>query len=428
MDINSWVENINYLKIDEFVKNNILRFFNNFYTKKYLSIIPVQDNDLLDAFNNINNYKPLSICLDIEFQSALIDKKDKKKYLTSHTIKKDLSAKFIREFAMMFFIKTLDDIWYYIGSIFINFQPLTYFGFDLKNLSFISFKYSSVNQNTLNLMIKLENDFHLENLLQPLFDENLFDSHNHYIEKIDMIKKSLTKNYLFKNISKELNKTNILNSFKKLSNIYNFSDALKELYYIEKQLHKIQYDIYGKYLNVDFCRIFKNINKLYWNDYDVIQRTNIIKNKYDVFFKDLTYLFKDSVIIIKGMMDILAIKNTNKLICNNDIDINFYYDIETFNGFSYLLYNNSQLEETYNNLIKTDVYLHYAKSFFNQIQNIGDKAHNPLVDSLFTIVVAVIINLGLNKYFKNIIGGSKKMYYSNYIKTKQKYLDLKNTA
>lgn len=126
-------------------------------------------------------------------------------------------------------------------------------------------------------------------------------------------------------------------------------------------------------------------------------------------------IIKDSILVIKGKQDIIAIKNSFTLVLNRSgptMDNN--YDIETFNGFSKNMFDSSQLEETYKNIIKYDSYHQTnAKAIFDEIKkDIGDKAHNPVVDSLFTIVVAVVINIGLNEFFskKRMIGGTNDRF------------------
>ena len=431
MDITKWKNNINNLHFNENIKNNLITFFEEFHHKTSLSFIPISDPKLIDAFNNINNYKPLSICLDIEFQSAIITND---KYISNETIKNEKSAKFIREIGMLFFIKDQDYNIYYVGNIFLNFKSLADFGFDIKNIRLIGVKYATVTEDTFSKMDNLENKFHIDTLIEPLYQKKLFGNEKKYKSEIKQIINTLSKNYLFNNLLKQNVKDtifNILGKLQNISNIDNFDNVLKELKYIKKQLNNAQYEIYSKYLNDINQKDFNKLNTLYWNDKLVKDRLNIINGKYDVFMKLFKVLSSDSILIVKGKMDLIALKNMFVLIIDkNDLKLEHYYDIETFNGFSSTHYKGSQLEDTYKNLINYEIYKKIAKPLFDQIIiNIGDKAHNPVVDSLFTIIVAIIINLGLNEYFSknintNLIAGN--LHYDNYLKYKTEYSNLKN--
>lgn len=429
MDIIEWSNKINTIKINDTIKTNIITFFKNFQSKHSLLIIEITDNEMINAFNNVNNYKPITICLDIEFQSTIISKKDKHKYINNLNSNDEPSSKFIRELGMLFFIKDLDTKWYYIGSIFINFNSLDKYGFELRDLRLIGSKYATVTQKTYHEMLKNETSLNVEDLITPLYSETLFRNHKQYIIKVNNTVNQLKSNHLFKKLLKDKIKDRIVNILNNIIIMDNFSDVQRELKYVKKQLHNIQYELYGKYLDKLLLKNLLDTHKLYWNDSLVKERINLINKKEHIFFEYFQNLVMDSVLVVKGQMDIVAIKNMSQLIVNEDFQIDNYYDIETFNGFSQTMYKSAQLEETYNGMIKTKIYNQKAKQFFDQISsNIGDKAHNPLVDSLFTIIIAIIMNLGINKYFKDIdrknIGGNH--YHKYYIKLKNEYLSLKN--
>ena len=429
MDMFEWTSKMNSIKINDSIRNNIIKFFKKFSSNQSFSFIKVEDDDMILAFNNINNYKPVSICLDAEFQTTLIKKKEKDKYIHTVNYNDDLSAKFIREIGMLFFIKDMNNNWYYIGSIFLNFNSLEKYGFNINYLRSIGSKYSTVTDKTYKEMLQNETDFNLDLMVAPLQNEDLFQDKKEFSKQMHIIIGKLKSNYLFNKILDRDHRAKILNSFNKILEMNNYNDVLKELKYIKKQLYNIQFDIYGEYLNDSLLVNLKKTHKLYWSDKLVKERLVLVNRNEKLFFEILSNLARDSIFILKGVMDIAAIKNTSMLITKKAIEIENYYNIETFNGFSRNLYNSSQLEETYNNLIKSHIYQTKAKQFFEQISsNIGDKAHNPLVDSLFTIIVAITINLGLNKYFgeidKNQFGGN--LYYREYIKLKNRYLQLKN--
>src|SRR5579885_1261526 len=137
MDIKKWKKKIMNLQIYDDIKNNLINFFELFHSENSLSFIKIKDPNLNTAFNNINNYKSLSICLDIEFQASLI-KKNTNKYTIFQNEKGDDTAKFIREIGILFFAKQVigsnENIWYYIGHIFVNFDSLENYGFNIMNL------------------------------------------------------------------------------------------------------------------------------------------------------------------------------------------------------------------------------------------------------------------------------------------------------
>ena len=57
------------------------------------------------------------------------------------------------------------------------------------------------------------------------------------------------------------------------------------------------------------------------------------------------------------------------------------------------MFGNAKLETTYKGLIKSKLYHNVFKNFFTKImKQIGEKAHNPVTDSLFTIIIALMIN------------------------------------
>ncbi|QKF94345.1 hypothetical protein QKU48_gp0887 [Fadolivirus algeromassiliense] len=429
MDINAWIDKINSININDNLRNNLITFFKNFHSVYSLSLIEITDTDMVNAFNNINNYKPLSICLDIEFQSTIISKKDMDKYTYNNNSNNDPTARFIREIGMMFFIKESSTKWYYIGSIFVNFNSLDKYGFKLDDLKLIGTKYSTVNDLTFNQMLKNENYLTVENLITPLQDDFLFRSKKDYKSKIYHTIKLLKSNYLFNNFLTDKIKDKVINILHNILTFDDFSDVTKELKYIKKQLHNIQHELYGRYLDKVLLKSLINTHKLYWNDDLVLERIKLTYKKENIFFETLEHLVNDAVLIVKGKMDLIAINNMALMLTENKLLIENYYDIETFNGFSQLMYKSAQLEETYNNMIKSNIYAQKAKELFDRIGvTIGDKAHNPLVDSLFTIIIAVIVNLGLNKYFKeldeNQYGGN--YYHKYYISLKNKYLQLKN--
>ncbi|ARF10035.1 hypothetical protein Indivirus_9_12 [Indivirus ILV1] len=417
MNRNIWKNNIQNLNIYDNLKSNLISFFDNFGHIDSFSFIQISDEKIINAFGNINNYRPLSICFDIEFQGAIVGNM---KNITSE----DGKAIFIREIGLMFFIHDKKHV-YYIGHIFLNFDSLDKIGkFNKKDMRLITAKYATVSNETYELMADYENDFHIDNI----FDIDINISNNKLT--IQNLSKELYENYLFKKKLDQKSKDKIKRSISYLIDAETNDQIQNEINYIKKILNNIQYDIYAKDLEGSkLLTNFNKVNNLYWNDELVKNRLKLIEGKYDDFMKLFSELSRDSILIVKGKMDLVAVKNT-KMIINKKInmDLDRYYDIETFNGFSRTHFGSSQLENTYRGLINTKVYDKSIKTLFDEIgKSIGEKAHNPVADSLFTIVVAIVINVGLNERFeKELSGGSKIKYHKEYLKYKERYLTIKH--
>ena len=384
MDITIWSNNINSLNISQQIKETIILFFTNFKSDNSLNFIKIYGNTIVKALNNINNYKTILICMDAEFQSSISN------------------MKYIKELGMLFFIRDKASVYYYIGSIFVNFNSVIEYDIDISNLRPIYSTYSTVTPQTLREMENNERVFKLEHIIEPLEDKQLFKTHNKYLQKIDDIIKELNNNYIYTYILNESVKKSINNNFEYLKAAKTYDDVIKEINYIQKKLMKTKFDIYGVHLQkTDLYINFLKTHELYWGDTLVKERVKLLNDK-NLFFDLFVKISENTLFVVKGAQDFIAFNNMVKLLKYNTLpNFDNSYDIETFNGLSNYLYASSQLENTYKNIIKTTIYKQFAKQIFDTItKNIGDKAHNPVVDSLFTIIVAVTINIGLNQYFE----------------------------
>jgi hypothetical protein len=383
MDTTLWIKNINSLNISTSVKETIISFFDNFKLSNSLNFIKITKNIVTRSLNNINNYKPILLCMDAEFQSST-------------------DLKYVRELGILIFVRDKNEIYYYVGYIFVNFQSITKYNVDVSNLKPLFSTYSTVTKHTLNEMENNEKVFKLELIVEPLEDKKLFKDHNKYRKLINNTIEKINNNYIYNNILNENLKKSIMSNFNNLQNINNYNSAINEINALKKKLTKAKFEVYGGNIkNTNLYDNFIKAHELYWNDEYVKKRLSLTKNKEELFFELFAELSENSMFMIKGIQDFNALNNSLSLF-NYKIKLNFdnYYDIETFNGLSNFLYNSSQLENTYKNIVKTKVYIQFAKPIFDVIlNNIGDKAHNPVVDSLFTIIVAVTINIGLVKYF-----------------------------
>lgn len=131
-------------------------------------------------------------------------------------------------------------------------------------------------------------------------------------------------------------------------------------------------------------------NKIYWNDPLVKERILDIPQAKD-FLNLFLSLSDNSIFVLKGQSDIKVIKNQYFSFFNvikHEIFKNIY-DIELFNGFSNFFFGRATLEKTFIGLTQLPIYK--KCTFFDKyISNL--KAHNPVSDSFYTIIVAVIIN------------------------------------
>lgn len=444
MNFETWKSKINKLEINPILKPQIINFFENFTDIKsnIFAVIKITNKKLIESLYAINNYKPFSICLDIEFQTAIIENNNNK-YIISKNNLGDDTAKFIRELGLIFFINEPAPLnnWYYIGYIFVNFPQLTKYNFPEKNISLIKSTYSTITTESKKQMESNEKLFRLDTKLDILLNRSIFQNNKkEYNQEIDLITRDLQENILFQLFMKESLKNTVINNILELKKIRKYPEAEAQIKFIKKALFRIQFDIYGKYLIGKYYEVFSKTNKLYWNNALVKDRVKFIKNNEKLFLSSLNILCGSAILVIKGQMDIISIKNMFNLIFDisgfDNIILDKYYDIETFNGISDYLFGGSQLKDTYQGLIQTKTYNKYAKSIFDEIKNNivnnnsqVDKAHNPVMDCLFTIIVAVIFNLGLNIYF----GQTEKIQVGSninqilYKKYKKKYLDLKGS-
>lgn len=137
---------------------------------------------------------------------------------------------------------------------------------------------------------------------------------------------------------------------------------------------------------------------MYWSDPLVKKRTLSVDDA-QTFLQAFLQLANYASCLIKGQMDFKVLRNHYVLLNNRPLPHDAFkkvYDIEVFNGLSTLFFKGAKLETTFNNLIKLPI---YNISFFNKyIYNL--KSHNPVSDSLYTIIVAIVIHLILNDYLE----------------------------
>lgn len=418
-----WRKRVNKLNIYDDIKEHVINLFefnnDNFYFHK------IQNSKVKDAFYNIKTYKNIYIVFDIEFQSVILNKemKNTNKYKYDFTTRDDPIASFPREFGMMLFVRDRTNNIFYLGSIFRNFVPLFHVGFELDDMRYMLAKYSTVSEDTLEKMEKNDEVFTLAEEIEQLYKGDY---------------KSFKKSPIYQ-LEKKTRRERVEEFIDELEDIqspeYDYIDSIVKK--IKRNLRNTHANIVRKYLDKNIQKLFDNQLDIYYDDPLVVKRQLNHSEEKD-FIKTLINVSSNSCFVIKGLRDLDALNNIAKHRNNKEtFDFNHLYDIEIFNGFSKKKYGNAQLERTYYGLIKSNHYLKNKEDMELIKQNIGHGAHNPLVDSYYTLVVAIVINIGLNDVFPERtaffnkqkggdIGGKRTKYKTKYKLAKEKYNLLKD--
>lgn len=406
MDRKKWLSEIDKLDIWPDLKLKIINLMT--ITNNNLRFYKIINDNVKNSFINIKSYKNVYIAFDIEFQAVIINN-NTDNFKTDVSPRKDDVASFPRELGMLLFIRDkLNDI-YYLGSLHINFRWLTEYGFDKDNFKYMLSMYTTVSDATLKEMEKNDEIFRLDHELDKLKKDNY---------------SALLNSEVFK-LENDKTQSKVIDIIDELKNtkISNYHDKQKKIDAIIRMLQRVAFAVYGKYLNTTKSAFDKQF-KLYYSDPLVISRM-MTKNQELKFIKAFIDISDDACFIVKGFRDLEAINNLALLLkLDRLLNIEHIYDIEIFNGFSKMKYGSAQLESTYNGVISSDIYKINNQDLNEIINEIGGIAHNPLTDSYYTLVVAIVMNLGLNDYFKtyDVIDGS--IYLKLYELEKQKYLKL----
>jgi len=216
----------------------------------------------------------------------------------------------------------------------------------------------------------------------------------------------------------------------------NKSEIQRKIKLIKQRLRKIPFAIYRKYLKDNKRKIFDLQYDLYYKD-PLVKERLMDKGAEKEFVNSFIDLSRKSCFIVKGTRDLDAMNNIASILkTKNNFDFNHIYDIELFNGFSKIKFGNAQLEKTYDGLIQMPIYKKNKTDLEVILGSIGGVAHNPVMDSYYTLVVALIINVGMNDCFPNIsqleggdptlINFKKENFYDMYLYAKLKYTIAKN--
>lgn len=235
-----------------------------------------------------------------------------------------------------------------------------------RNIQLISSKYCTVTKQTEDKMIKVEQNFTI-NVTDP-------ESIKNNKELIRFIPNSNVRN--------------------KLKNNNIDSDEVEK---IQKNVDLLRFNMFRNRLSGKYVNYFNQILDLYNNDELVKKRlinpANYL-NKLKEYLLNMTLVHKEN-------MDIMALNNDFKMY-NININKNIQHiDIKSYNDEFNRIYKTSKLYESYINL-KNNYFNEELKVFDNNLNDILKqkmpiiKAHNPLSDAYFTVIVFLI----MEKYYK----------------------------
>jgi hypothetical protein len=332
------------------------------------------DKELCVAYSNITD-KNYIISFDIEFLNYINNKKKYEKY-TTNTFRNTKALKIIREMGGIVFSKYEND-WYLIAFFHFNIDTKI----NKSKIFLLTHEYSTINDDTINKVIKLE-----EKLLPhyKYINQNTYD--NLFLKSKKEIFHELYSNNLIK----------LFISKKKINNLINENNYNKFI----KTLKKITFLINGYILEknnlLDELNSFNKINELILND-EAHNTRYIDKLHLTGFLKLLNKIFLNSYLITKGIEDFKAIKNHSILFnINIDASLYSYYDIAKHNEKIFNLCKTAELKSSFDCLTTkklTDKYY----IFYEKLKKfIKIKAHNPLVDALFTLI---LFNIFINDDF-----------------------------
>lgn len=264
--------------------------------------------------------------------------------------------KHLLELGGILLVKQLNE-WYYYGNFHFNLPPVK----NTTKLNLLQSDYINVSKETEKKIIEIEKNYLYHKKLEKYKNEpSKFIKYFNSIENIPVIKKKKLK----------LNENNFNQIIKKVKDI-SFTLKLKDV---------------GSYN-------FNKIWNLYLHDKYVKERT-INPNK--EWLMSLYETMTNSLLMVKGNMDLIAINNLMKQynlpILPKKI---FVYDIAFFNDIFRKLCNNAQLETTYycileNKLLDPNLKKDLKKIFKSLVlKNKKLIAHNPLVDSFYTLIVGL---------------------------------------
>ena len=302
----------------------------------------IKINSKINNILNLVSNRDYITCFDCEFQSYLLNND---KYI-GESINIGNRLYDIKSFVLEIggiLLKKKDKQWYIIGDFMFNNPVLI--NEDRKNFNYQTVRmlipeYINIKESTAKKLNKYYNSI-MESVNEKKF-MNVFD------------RKSETRFRLYGSFFRNEN---------------NFLDN-----YDNKKMFEYHVKIIDDYIKETKYRTYsmKEISDFYYN------------------------ICKYSTLIVKGNRDIETMKNIITL-TNSKYKTNYYIryidkiDIENFNNIFKLKTNSAKLEDNYKSILKTKDKM--ISNFVKELEKIHSmkKAHNPLVDALFTLIVCIYI-------------------------------------
>jgi len=242
------------------------------------------------------------------------------------------------------------------------------------NIRLLTSKYSTTTEKTEILMKKLEEYFYI----------NIRDFESIKNNK-DMIK--FIPNKQTKELLKEVITTN---NYTLIS-----SKSDDKIDSIQKSIEKISFNLFKNRLSSKYKNIFYKIMNLYMND-DLVKKRNVNPKQY---LEKLRGYLSNMTLVHKEDMDLLALNNDLR---KYDVPVKeklYHKDIADYNNTLIKKYNTAKLYESYLHLkkdyiLKDNKLKEFDENLYKTLQVIMPviKAHNPLSDSYFTVLVFLIMN------------------------------------
>lgn len=295
---------------------------------------------LADTLHSIAGFTQYVFVFDAEFQRVY-----------SH----GSEERHILEFGGIIFQQDEKRNWKFVGNFHFNIPPVS------KNVGLIHSTFLTVTQKTQAMMDNIEKDYVFYHQLEKLKDNpEEFKKYYYSIMKLPIVRK---KKVPVMDPDKEA--TKIIKAFKNLTYKLNRKDV-------------------GNYA-------FKKMWNLYLTDPLVKSRMLRPNRKW---LYALKQILENSLLVVKGMNDIIAIDNLLHLFKIEKIQDKVQtLDIAVYNGPFRETCKSAELEKTYkciinNNLMDSDM-KPMLKNIYQNLHTDEILAHNPLVDAFYTLVVAI---------------------------------------
>lgn len=357
----------------------------------------VEDDTLNKAFDYIANHNKILVAFDIEFHNRVSH--ENSNFLGTMKNNKFV-APFVRELGMVFLIKNTMNKWNYFGNMFINFPN----DYSNDSIIYILSKYASISDPSRKVMEKNDSYFNVLESVNEIVEDDDDDNDNEsaelsdkQINQIESIEHVLKRPFIKKVLGKQ--DYGMLRVFLGYLIAANDNKKFRQtLNNIRRLIKDVPYNITRLQLNDNELHMFNKQLKTYYTDTKVKKRM-INKEDQKAIFNLLTQIDKLTCYVVKGKMDFYALKNDYFALYKTSphFKFNYVYDIEIFNKVSNDKYGSAQLEKTFEGMSGSLMYKKYLDSFVDKILGSFEdqRAHNPLIDSFYTIVVALMINLVL---------------------------------